>query len=166
VSAPLSVLGKKVMARCQKSAVGCMEWQGAKNGQGYGIMRANGRYIGTHRISLAYATNNPSLLDKIDTSSGLVKTYVLHSCDNPSCCNPKHLRLGNAGENANDATLRNRRPFGNPNLPRKLSPDDVREIRKEAQTWEGICDMMKKYKVSQMTITEVAARRSHKHVDA
>ena len=37
---------------------------------------------------------------------------VLHSCDNPICCNPLHLRLGTAADNAKDRDLRNRTAKG------------------------------------------------------
>ena len=36
------------------------------------------------------------------------KHHTLHSCDNPSCCNPEHLRWGTAKENADDREVRNR----------------------------------------------------------
>ena len=32
----------------------------------------------------------------------LDKTYVLHSCHNRKCCNPAHLRAGNAKDNVKD----------------------------------------------------------------
>ena len=35
--------------------------------------------------------------------------FVLHSCDNPPCCNPSHLRTGTAQDNVNDMVDRNRR---------------------------------------------------------
>ena len=34
--------------------------------------------------------------------------YVLHSCDNPGCVNPAHLRAGSAKENTHDAISRGR----------------------------------------------------------
>lgn len=33
---------------------------------------------------------------------------ILHSCDNPACCNPAHLRCGDAKANAQDVKDRNR----------------------------------------------------------
>ena len=34
--------------------------------------------------------------------------WLLHSCDNHSCCNPGHLRLGTPAENTNDMMTRRR----------------------------------------------------------
>ena len=34
--------------------------------------------------------------------------YVLHACDTPTCCNPRHLRVGTAQDNADDRAARGR----------------------------------------------------------
>jgi len=162
----LKKLTDKVKARCIKKSSGCLEWQGAKTARGYGVISYGGRNLATHRIALAGALNMPELLNPIDrTVSVFVSQYVLHSCDNPSCCNPKHLRLGTATDNADDCKIRNRRPAFIATLPRKLTPEAVREIRVKATTWEGVCDMMKKYSVGQMCITDVVKGKTYNHVD-
>lgn len=45
---------------------------------------------------------------------------VLHTCDNPPCCNPAHLRLGTQRENIRDASQRKRLAFGDDNPMRRL----------------------------------------------
>ena len=49
-----------------------------------------------HRIGLSYTLN----IGRIP--KGL---HVLHSCNNPPCCNPKHLRTGTCFDNIQDKVL-------------------------------------------------------------
>jgi hypothetical protein len=77
---------------------GCWLWAGAVNGDGYGLMMIDkGRRPATH-VSL-----------ELD---GRPKPFpgamALHSCDNPPCVNPDHLRWGTAWDNAQDAVKRGR----------------------------------------------------------
>lgn len=58
-------------------------------------------------------------------------TYQLHSCDNPTCWAPHHLRWGSPQENADDRELRERgfRNVGVNHGMAKLTEDGVRWIR-------------------------------------
>jgi hypothetical protein len=65
--------------------------------------------------------------------------YVMHSCDNPPCVNPAHLRLGTPKENSLDASQKGRlsikskgRP-GSAHHKAKLTESDVIAIRAEYQ---------------------------------
>ena len=69
----------------------CWIWQGGKNNIGYGMIRDDDKMRTTHRVS--YEEH----ICKIPT--GLC---VCHTCDNPLCCNPKHLWLGTMKQNMND----------------------------------------------------------------
>lgn len=53
-----------------------------------------------HRV--AYCEHHGLLLDSIKG------WYVLHSCDNPRCVNPAHLRLGTHQDNMDDRRTRQR----------------------------------------------------------
>lgn len=76
---------------------GCIEFMGSRDRHGYGMMRYNAKNQGAHRVAwtLTYGEIPDGLL-------------VLHSCDNPPCCNPKHLRLGTMKDNMEDKIARGR----------------------------------------------------------
>lgn len=85
---------------------GCLEFQGCREG-GYGRIGVGGRMVFTHRLALAEATRR--LLQDVPTTE-----YALHSCDNPLCCNPEHLRWGTQRENVKDCHDRGRASNGRP----------------------------------------------------
>jgi len=95
----------------------CIEWQGSRDSSGYGTISISGKNVKAHREALR--------------RSGVeVNGYlVLHSCDNPSCVNVDHLRVGTAQDNADDMTSRGRQARGWRNARRKLSDADVDAIR-------------------------------------
>lgn len=85
-------------------ANGCWVWTAStfRNRNGYGKFNAGSSHDGNrtvyaHRFS--FESVNGKIPDGLD---------VLHSCDNPPCVNPDHLRLGTAADNAGDMVRRRR----------------------------------------------------------
>jgi hypothetical protein len=62
---------------------------------------------------------------------------VLHSCDNPPCGSPEHVRAGTQKENMAESIARGRLTRG-PTLGRRLTPDEVRAIRVAEGTQHAI----------------------------
>lgn len=69
----------------------CWPWKGARHLQGYGLVAVNRRMYAASRLAYELAVG--------PIPKGL---QVIHSCDNPPCCNPKHLRAATQAENALD----------------------------------------------------------------
>lgn len=75
----------------------CWLWTGCRDDQGYGRTWADGKSTNTHRLAYRLAHG------EIPESA-----YVLHSCDNPPCVNPAHLRIGTQLDNMRDRSERGR----------------------------------------------------------
>jgi len=75
---------------------GCWEWTGRRDDNGYGWLKFHGRDLGAHVAS--------HLIHKGDVGT----LFVLHSCDNPPCCNPAHLWLGTQADNMADMSGKGR----------------------------------------------------------
>jgi hypothetical protein len=82
----------------RNSGDGCWLFTGYKNPDGYGRLRHKGRLTMATRVALELV-GRPRPSDR---------HFALHSCDNPPCCNPSHLRWGTKAENAADAMERGR----------------------------------------------------------
>ena len=79
----------------------CWPWRGTLTSKGYGRLRVGARTYLAHRLSYAFYAAAPGMLADRDA-------MVLHSCDNPPCCNPNHLRIGDNADNMRDAHERGR----------------------------------------------------------
>lgn len=86
-----------VVAKCEITATGCWEWQGARNTLDYGQVVINDKRIMVHR--LMYWTGVKDFDKSLD---------VCHTCDNPPCCNPAHLWIGDPKTNSRDCVQKGR----------------------------------------------------------
>ena len=77
---------------------GCREWLGGRMATGYGRLRVGSQTVYAHRFAYIQVYGEPPA----------DKPYVLHSCDNPPCCEPTHLRAGTPKENTADMFARGR----------------------------------------------------------
>jgi len=92
---------------------------------------------------------------------------VLHKCDNPACCNPRHLFLGTASDNMKDMWAKNRhpRPIGEKNNHAKLTKSSVLTIRDMYASGKyHQKDLAKLYHVSQALISAIITRRNWTHI--
>jgi hypothetical protein len=94
----------------EKVAVGepdqCWEWTSAKIPVGYGQFFLQGKPRYAHRVAF-------------EMTKGEVppEMNVLHTCDNPGCCNPDHLWLGTQQDNVRDMMQKGRANWAKKGMP-------------------------------------------------
>jgi hypothetical protein len=126
---------------------GCWLWTGTVNVHGYGkFALRKGSIDGAHRAS--WILHNGSIAPNL---------YVCHKCDVRSCVNPDHLFLGTCKENAQDMVRKGRHK-----PPKKLTDDQVREIRQNRQSSR---QMAIRYKVCVSTIEHIKNRKHYANVE-
>jgi hypothetical protein len=90
----------------------CWPWLAACHKDGHGKIH-DGGVRGAHIVAL-----------ELHSGEAAAGRHALHSCDNPPCVNPKHLRWGSNTDNVQDCVSRDRRDKSR----RALTDDDVRYV--------------------------------------
>ena len=86
---------KEIKSYCKRNRkTQCLEWQRAKNTNGYGVCIHGSKHWLVHRLMCK--------LNRVKHYKHLNGNVVLHKCDNPSCCNTKHLQIGTQKANVRD----------------------------------------------------------------
>jgi len=125
----------------------CWEWSAGKMKDGYGRFSMGSKTFPAHRISYAIHYG-------IDPGDML----VLHACDNPSCCRPSHLFLGEPTDNMADMFNKGRNADRNGELGvnASLTNAEVRLIREEyAGGVVTVVSLANRYNVPRLTIQKV-----------
>lgn len=130
---------------------GCHVWTGARDKQGYGVIRISGNNYGTHRIAHAIFRRDPG------------KLFVCHSCDNPPCGNPEHLFLGTRTDNCRDMWRKGRGAgYSRKNARRRLSDEQVVEIIGRYASGVTGAELAARFDVSPQYVRDLAIGRKRK----
>lgn len=98
---PLDVILDRLNKKSKKDPCGCCFYTGSLDRCGYGLYKIGRHNLGAHKVS--YIAN------KGDYDQDNLE--LLHSCDNPSCINPEHLKPGTHRENMQDCIKKGRHTF-------------------------------------------------------
>ena len=109
----MSKLIEKLYRNIKKQG-NCWIWQKGKDIDGYGVFTSV-KYEERRAHRMSYK------LFKGNIPKGM---FILHSCHNPSCCNPEHLRIGTPAENSRDCVLAGRSTKGFKNGRCKLTKQE------------------------------------------
>ncbi len=140
----------------------CWPWTGKPNEKGYGRFCFAGQTVLAHRF--AYELTHGLLPPGV---------FALHSCDNPPCCNLRHLWPGTLVDNNADMRAKGRGknpPPPAPNVGRftpdrmagerhpfhKLTETEVRDIRQLRQAGWKLAPLAERFGVSQTVVSKIA----------
>lgn len=129
----------------------CWPWMLSRQDKGYGVFSRSGKRWLAHRYALA------------STGAQIDGRVVMHSCDNPPCCNPAHLSLGTIQDNNADMVKkgRQRAPRGMDQRSARLTPELVRQIRDSP---EGARVWAERVNLHRVTIYNVRSGKTWGHV--
>lgn len=130
----------------------CWLWNGTVRNNGYGAVNFQYKAYAAHRVSYFIANGRwPS-------------QCVLHSCDNPPCVNPAHLRDGSIKENVQDALDRGQHPIGERTHNALLKNSDIKEIWR--MIWAGMnnTEIAQHFPVTRDTISLIRCGKRWKQV--
>lgn len=124
----------------------CWEWIGGTSNTGYGVFSFDSKPVKASRFAFW-----------ITTGIWPGDLLVCHHCDNRLCVNPAHLFIGTQKDNIQDAARKGC-------MAKKLTEEDVREIRVEYGIGTRSSWLADKYGVSQVMISRVIKRKNWSHV--
>lgn len=130
---------------------GCWEWQGANDGrQGYGKFKVGGRSV--RAIRWIFEVYFPGKLR--------AHHVVMHTCDNPRCVRPDHLKLGTHRQNMRDKSRKGRVVV----RPAFLTEDTVSLIKFAASEGASPRLIARELEIKYTTVRAVTEGRRWKHV--
>lgn len=135
---------------------GCWLWTSSKTKRGYGLFHLNKKARSAHRVSWTMANGEIP-----------ANMCVCHTCDSPSCVNPKHLWIGTHKDNMEDRENKNRNivPQGSKHGMSKLKEWQIPVIR--AMIKSGLwtqAGIGRVFGVGQDTISYIKCGKLWRHV--
>jgi hypothetical protein len=115
----------------------CWPWLGCRDTAGYGRLTVGSRKDGTKRPALAHRIAYELERGPLGTA------FATHTCDNPACCNPSHVRAGTHASNMAEMAQRGRAARGDRSGPRRR-PERLRRGERHGNaklTAEAVADI-------------------------
>lgn len=134
----------------------CWPWTGSRlEPSGYGVFRFDGEYWRAARAVLKLQGHS---IDGLD---------ALHSCDNPPCCNPRHVSPGTHTDNMQQMVARSRRrPQNGENAPRaSIARGVALEIKRRLAAKERQVDIALALNVKRSLVADISAGRAWKELE-
>lgn len=143
----------------------CWPWKAARDPNGYGRITTGSKRDGTKVASLAHRVAWEVNVGPIPDGK-----HVLHRCDNPPCCNPTHLFLGDITDNNRDMWAKGRGILRRAHTPgekhgnSKLTDDIVLAIRRDRAAGATYKELASKYGIIVAHAGRICRRVAWKHL--
>ncbi len=124
----------------------CWPWIGYEEDD-YGRFFWDGRMVGAHELALTFTSGEVRL----------PALHTCHACNNPPCCNPRHLRFDTALSNVEDSMRAG--TAGNP----KLTVEDVVVIRERLAAGAPLITLARRYGVGPSSISQIGSGKRWRH---
>lgn len=136
----------------------CWEWQACKTKKGYGHFGIGRMLVRAHRVAWALVCGNGDFPIE----------HVLHRCDNPPCCNPRHLFLGSSADNTADMLRKGRgksppRMIGEAHVEARLTEAQVVTMRFRRAAGETTLALAREFRVSHSLVSTICIGKTWKH---
>lgn len=143
--------GLKLNKRFIKEQNGCYVCTARHHNEGgYPTYKHKGKSTYLHRI-----------IYQIYYGKSVEGKVIRHTCDNPSCINPLHLKSGTHADNIQDRVDRDRSARGEKNGRAKLTKKQVLKIRRNKKN--TITELARKHNVCRRTIRFIRDGITWKH---
>lgn len=134
----------------------CWPWTGGRlpdEFKQYGLFWLDGQMTRAHRVA-CHLGNGP-----------LGESNALHSCDNPPCCNPRHLFKGTTLDNAQDCVAKGRKAVqpGSSNGNAKIDEETARNVYVACAAGMTQREAAKKFSISQGRVSKIVLRKAWAH---
>jgi hypothetical protein len=124
----------------------CWPWI-AYSEEGYGRFFYEGLMRGAHELALTFTTGEVRA-PELDTC---------HSCNNPPCCNPRHLRFDTRQSNVDDMVAAQRQRKG------RFSDDQIRTMRLRYSNGAAQVDLARDYGITNGLVSQIVRGLRYAH---
>jgi hypothetical protein len=129
---------------------GCLEWQMCRGRDGHAYMS-----IATNISTAAYRV-------AWFLEYGVWPDRLMHTCDNPPCCDVEHLVEGDQQDNMSDKVAKNRQAFAERHGMHTLTTREVIEIRKLRLRGWKLRELSEKFDTCQSNVSYICRGETRK----
>ena len=140
---------------CHYEGDECLEWPFILDRNGYGRISIEGKSHGVHRLICGILAGRDLRTNE----------DAMHACDNPPCCNPRHLSIGSRADNLEDARRKGRLSRKHRSPLATYSDEDVLTLRVMYASRTGnIKTLARKCGITYNAAKKMIRRDSYKHL--